>query len=152
MKLALAVGVVFFVLIGLAGCTVPEPAPDSVVFQWMHAFAAQDGTTLARLTCEASRSDNQNTQVLQVGLGIPVGYPGGGGGTFLGGGGGGGQAAYDVSDLQYATTFADERTARVLVTGLLRMASGLTTQSLRLNGTVPLAREESQWRVCGASG
>ena len=138
-------------LVVVAACSAPAAAPDGVVFQWMHAFAAQDGTTLARLTCEANRADNQNTRVLQVALGIPVGYPGGGGGGAFVGGGGGGQPNYDVSDLQYATTFADERTARVQVTGLLRMVSGLATQSLRLNGTVPLTREESQWRVCGAS-
>ena len=121
------------------------------------AFAAQDGTTIARLTCAASRADNQNARLLQMALGVQAGYPGGagggggggGGGQFLGGGGG--TPSYDVSDLQYATTFVDERTARVQVTGQLRMASGLAAQSLRMNGTVPLAREQDQWRVCDAA-
>jgi hypothetical protein len=132
-----------------AACSaVPPPAPDVIVFQWMQAFAAQDGTTLGNLTCRASQSDVQNTRLLTAALGVsPPSFGGAGGGQFFGGGGGG-QPVYDVSDLRYQTTFADDRSARVQVTGSLRMASGLNLQVVRTNGTVGLTREQEQWRVC----
>lgn len=84
-------------------------------------------------------------------LGVSAPYTGGTGpgGQYVGGGGG--QPSYDVSSLRYETTFADDRAARVKVTGFLRLASGLASQSLAMNSTVPLIREQEQWRVCDAT-
>ncbi len=107
---------------------------------------------MARLTCQASQADSQNARLLTLALGLPPPFSGGGGGGQFFGGGGGGQTTYDVSQLSYATTFADENRARVLVSGMLRMASGLASQTQRLNNTVPLTREQQQWRVCDAPG
>jgi hypothetical protein len=137
-------------LAGLAACSaVPPTAPDVVVLQWMQAFAAQDGTTLGKLTCRASQSDVQNTRLLTAALGVsPPSFGGAGGGGQFFGGGGGGQPVYDVSDLRYQTMFADDKSARVQVTGSLRMASGLASQIVRTNGIVGLTREQEQWRVC----
>jgi len=118
----------------------------------MQAFAAQDGNAVAGLTCRASQSDVQNTRLLTMALGVaPTGFGGAGGGQFCGGGGGG-QLTYDVSQLHYETTFADTQNARVLVTGLLKMASGMASQFLPMNSTVGLVREQEQWRVCDAPG
>jgi hypothetical protein len=137
----------------VASCAPPPTEPDVVVFQWVQAFAAQDGTTVARLTCKANQADNQNARLLTLALGVPppfTGAGGGGGGQFIGGGGGG-QAQYDVSNLRFETTFADERNARVQVTGVVRLTSGMASQSLRTNSSVPLTREQDQWRVCDSS-
>jgi hypothetical protein len=131
-----------------SGCAPPAPAPDVIVFRWMQAFAAQDGNMVAKLTCRASQADTQNTRLLTMALGVPPpNFGGAGGGQFFGGGGGG-QAVYDVSALNYETTFADEKNARVQVTGSLRLVSGLATQVLRMNSTVGLTREQDQWQVC----
>jgi hypothetical protein len=133
-----------------AACSAaPPPAPDVVVLQWMQAFAAQDGTTLGKLTCRASQSDVQNTRLLTAALGVsPPSFGGAGGGGQFFGGGGGGQPVYDVSDLRYQTMFVDDQSARVQVTGSLRMVSGLASQIVRTNGNVGLIREQDQWRVC----
>jgi hypothetical protein len=53
-----------------------------------------------------------------------------------------------VSGLRYETAFADDKNARVQVTGSLRMVNGLATQVLRTNSTVGLTREQEVWRVC----
>jgi hypothetical protein len=130
-------------------CSAPSPGPDVTVLQWMQAFAGQDGTTIARLTCRANQADTQNSRLLSMALGVPVptfGAGGGGAGQFIGGGGG--QAQYDVSDLRYETVSADDKNARVQVTGLLRLVSGLASQVLRMNTTVGLTREQELWRVC----
>ena len=139
---ALALGVA-------AGCAAPTPPPDVIVFQWLQAFSAQDGTTVAKLTCRASQADSQNSRLLTMALGIPPSNFGGagGGGQFFGGGGGG-QVVYDVSALRYETTFADDKNAQVQVTGSLRPVSGLATQVLRTSSTVGLTREQEVWRVC----
>jgi hypothetical protein len=141
-------------LLGLAllgGCSAPPPPPDVTVLRWMQAFAAQDGNAVAGLTCRASQADVQNTRLLTMALGVaPPNFGGGGGGQFFFGGGGGGQLTYDVSQLRYETTFADTQNARVLVTGLLKMASGMASQFLPMNSTVGLVREQDQWRVCDA--
>jgi hypothetical protein len=114
----------------------------------MQAFAAQDGPTVANLTCRASQSDTQNARLLAMALGsaAPTFNAGGGGGTPLGGGGG--TPVYDVSHLQYATSFIDAQSARVQVTGFLRLSSGMASQTLPMNTSVPLIREQNQWRVC----
>ena len=138
-------------LLVLTGCT-PAPAsltPDVTVLRWIQALAGQDGNAVARLTCRATQADNQNQRLLSMALGAPVPPFGGGAGQF--GGGGTGQAAYDVSDLAYQTVFADDTRAKVQVTGLLRMVSGLASQTLRMNSSVGLTREEAQWRVCEPS-
>jgi hypothetical protein len=133
-----------------SACSPPPPAPDVTVLQWMQAFASQDGTTIARLTCRANQSDMQNTRLLSMALGVPVPtFGAGGGGQFLGGGGGG-QTTYDVSDLRYETLAVDDKDARVQVTGLLRLVSGLAQQVVRMNSTVGLTREQELWRVCDA--
>jgi hypothetical protein len=141
-------------LSALVGCAEPPPAPDVTMLRWVQAFAAQDGTTVAGLTCRASQSDVQNTRLVTSALGISPpnfgGGGGGGGGQLFFGGGGGGQLVYDVSNLQYETTFADARSARVSVTGLLRMSSGMNSQVLSVNTTPGLIREQEQWRVCDA--
>jgi hypothetical protein len=118
----------------------------------MQAFAAQDGTTLASLTCQASQADFQNSRLLNaLGVSPPTfGAGGGGGGQFFGGGGGG-QPVYDVSALQYATTFVDAQSARVRVTGALRMASGMNSQIQTVNGIVTLLQEQRLWRLCESS-
>ena len=127
------------------------PSPDLTVFQWMQAYAGQDGITVARLTCRANQAETQNTRLLSMALGAPVpAFGGGGGGQFPGGGGG--QIGYDVSDLRYATTFADDQTARVQVTGLLRLVSGAASQTLSMNTLVGLIREQELWRVCDTPG
>jgi hypothetical protein len=135
----------------VTACSTPPPGPDVTVLQWMQAFAGQDGTTIARLTCRANQADTQNSRLLSMALGVPVPTfgAGGGGGQFIGGGGGG-QATYDVNDLRYETTFADDKNARVQVTGLLKLVSGLASQVLRMNATVGLTREQELWRVCDA--
>ena len=136
----------------VTACSTPPPAPDVTVLQWMQAFAGQDGTTIARLTCRANQADTQNSRLLSMALGVPVptfGAGGGGGGQFIGGGGGG-QATYDVSDLRYETVFADDKNARVQVTGVLKLVSGRASQVLRMNTTVGLTREQDLWRVCDA--
>jgi hypothetical protein len=131
-----------------AACGAAPPPPDVTVLRWMQAFAAQDGNAVAGLTCRASQSDVQNARLLTMALGVaPANFGGGGGGQFFGGGGGG-QLTYDVSQLRYETTFADTQNARVLVTGLLKMASGMASQFLPMNSTVGLIREQDQWRVC----
>ena len=108
----------------------------------MQAFAAQDGTTVARLTCRAGTSDAQNTRLLSQALGL--GTP-----NF---GAGGGQPTYDVSGLKYQTTVVETTTARVRVSGSLRAVTGMTSQVLPLNSTIGLTREQEQWRVCDAPG
>ena len=131
-------------LLVLTGCT-PAPAsltPDVTVLRWIQALAGQDGNAVARLTCRATQADNQNQRLLSMALGAPV-PPFGGGWT--------GQAANDVSDLAYQTVFVDDTRAKVQVTGLLRMVSGLASQTLRMNSSVGLTREEAQWRVCEPS-
>jgi hypothetical protein len=60
------------------------------------------------------------------------------------------QLTFDVSQLRYETTFADTQNARVLVTGLLKMASGMASQFVPMNSTVGLVREQELWRVCDA--
>lgn len=143
------VSLVLFGASVLIGCAAPPAAPDVTVLRWLQAFAAQDGTTVASLTCRASQSDVQNARLLTLALGItPSNFGGGGGGGQFFGGGGGGQPVYDVSQLEYETAFADNRNARVRITGFLRMASGMTSQLLRTNSTVGLIREQEQWRVC----
>jgi hypothetical protein len=135
---------------GLSGCSAAPPSPDTTVLRWMQAFAAQDGNAVASLTCRANQSDLQNTRLLTMALGIPSqNFGGAGGGQFFGGGGGG-QVVYDVAQLQYETTFDDNQSARVLVTGFLRLASGMNSQMLPMNSTVGLIREQSLWRVCDA--
>jgi hypothetical protein len=135
----------------VAGCGAAPPSPDVTVLRWMQAFAAQDGNAVAGLTCRASQSDVQNARLLTMALGVaPANFGGGGGGGQFFGGGGGGQLTYDVSQLKYETTFADTQNARVLVTGLLKMASGMASQFLPMNSTVGLTREQEQWRVCDA--
>jgi hypothetical protein len=115
------------------------PGPDVAVLQWLNAFAAQDGNTVARLTCRAAQADVQNGRLLSMALGVVApNY----------GAGGGGQPVYDVSDLQYATTFADDTRASVQVTGLLHVATGVSKQVLTMNTTVSLIREDRQWRLC----
>jgi hypothetical protein len=106
---------------------------------------------VARLTCKASQADSQNARLLSMALGVSAPYAGGGGpgGQYVGAGGG--QPTYDVSGLRYETTFSDDRAAKVRVTGFLRLASGLASQSLPMNSMVPLIREQEQWRVCDAS-
>jgi hypothetical protein len=137
------------VLTALAGCGPAPASPDVTVFRWVQAFAAQDGTSVARLTCRANQSDMQNARLLTMALGVaPPNFGGAGGGGQFFGGGGGGQLVYDVSQLRYETTFADSQTARVQMTGFLRLTSGMATQALAMNTTVDLVREEDQWRVC----
>jgi len=145
----MALGCGAFVLL-VSGCSPPSPAPDVTVFQWMHAFAAADGTTMARLSCRASQADAQNSRLLTMALGFTptFGGGGGGGGQFAGIGGGGGQTVYDVGELNYATTHVDSASATVRVTGLLRIRGNLTSQALSLNNLVGLVREQDQWRVC----
>jgi hypothetical protein len=104
----------------------------------MNAFAAQDGTTMSRLTCRAGQADVQNARLLTIALG--VGAP-----NY---GAGGGQPTYDVSDLQYATTFVDGLSAGVRVTGVLHVATGMVKQALSMNNVVGLIREDQQWRLC----
>jgi hypothetical protein len=137
----------------VTGCASPPPPPDVIVFQWLQAFSAQDGTTVARLTCRASQADSQNSRLLTMALGLPPSNFGGagGGGQFFGGGGGG-QVVYDVSALRYETTFADDKNAQVQVTGALRLVNGLATQVLRTNSSVGLTREQEVWRVCDTPG
>ena len=143
------VACVAIVAIASLACGSSSPAPDVVVLRWMQAFAAQDGETIANLTCRASQTDAQNTRLLTMALGAPPNTGGGGGGAgFFGGGGG--SPNYDVSNLKYTTAFADTRTARVQVTGFLRVSSGMNSQTLPMNNTVPLIREQDQWRVCDA--
>jgi len=138
------------VLCALIGCSPAPPPPDTTVLRWMQAFAAQDGNAVASLTCRASQSDLQNTRLLTMALGIPPqNFGGAGGGQFFGGGGGG-QVVYDVAQLQYETTFDDNQSARVQVTGFLRLASGMNSQVLPMNSTVGLIREQALWRVCDA--
>jgi len=120
--------------------------PELTVERWSRALAAQDGNAVAKLTCRAAQADNQTQRLLAMALGTPVPPLGGGAGAF--GGGGGGNATFDVSDLAYQTTFADNDKAKVQVTGFLKMASGVANQVLRMNSTVGLNREEAQWRVC----
>src|ERR1700704_6305636 len=80
------------------GCSAtPQLAPDVTVLRWMQAFAAQDGDTVARLTCRAGQSDNQNARLLSMALGVPVTANYGGGGSQFLYGAGGGQPTYDVS-------------------------------------------------------
>jgi hypothetical protein len=138
-------------VLSLSGCSAPAPslAPDVTVLRWIQALAGQDGNAVARLTCRATQADTQNQRLLSMALGQPVPPFGGGAGQF--GGGGTGQAAYDVSDLAYQTVFVDDTRAKVQVTGLLRMVSGLASQTLRMNSAVGLTREEQQWRVCEPS-
>jgi hypothetical protein len=132
-----------------AACGSSSPPPDVTVFRWVQALAALDGNAVAKLTCRANQNDLQTQRLLSMALGEPVPpFGAGGGGQFFGGGGG--QAVYDVSELKYQTTFADERNSSVLVTGFLRMTSGLAMQILRMNSTVGLTREQEQWRVCDA--
>jgi len=132
----------------LAACTAAPPSitPELTVERWARALAAQDGNAVARLTCRAAQADNQNQRLLSMALGTPVPPFGGGGGAF--GGGGGGQAAFDVSDLAYQLTFADDSVAKVQVTGFLKMVSGPASQVLRMNSSVGLNHEDAQWRVC----
>ena len=130
-----------------AACGSPAAAPDVVVLRWMQAFAAQDGQTVARLTCKANQTDTQNARLLSMAFGsaAPTFGVGGGGG---GGGLGGGNTVYDVSNLQYATAFADGQSAQVKVTGFLRVSSGMISQTVAMNSTIPLIHEQDQWRVC----
>jgi hypothetical protein len=138
------------VLVVCASACAPAPrTPDVTVFRWMQAFAAQDGTTMASLTCRAGQSDFQNSRLLTaLGITPPVFGGAGGGGQFFGGGGGAGQPTYDVSGLDYATTVADADKARVRVTGPLRISSGMNTQTQHMNGAIGLLREQDQWHVC----
>jgi hypothetical protein len=144
-------GLVGVLVLMLAGCNTAAPslAPDVTVLRWIQALAGQDGNVVAKLTCRAGQSDNQNQRLLSMALGAPVPPFGGGAGQF--GGGGAGQAAYDVSDLAYQTTFVDDSRAKVQVTGMLRMVSGVASQTLRMNSSVGLTREQDQWRVCEPS-
>jgi hypothetical protein len=141
-------GLVGTLVLMLAGCSPASSslAPDVTVLRWVQALAGQDGNAAAGLMCRAIQADNQNQRLLSMALGTPVPPFGGGGGQF--GGGGAGQAAYDVSELAYQTTFVDDSRARVQVTGTLRMTSGLNSQTLRMNSSVALTREQEQWRVC----
>jgi hypothetical protein len=135
------------VAVMLAACqsAAPEITPDVAVFRWIQAFAAQDGETVAQLSCSKRQTEAQNTRFFQA-LGVAPPTTGPGGGAL---GGGGGLPVYDVSGLKYATTFADDSEARVQVTGLLRMASGMVSQTLNVNSAVGLTRERASWRVCG---
>jgi hypothetical protein len=135
-----------------AGCSWTPDAltPDVTVGRWMLAFASLDGETVAGLSCRGRQTDVQNSRFLNA-LGVPAptfGAGAGGVGQF-GGGGGGGLPVYDVSDLRYATTFANHEDAQVQVMGLLRMATGMVSQTLSINSPVGLKREEERWRVCG---
>jgi hypothetical protein len=144
-------GLVGMLVLMLAGCSAgpPKLAPDVTVLRWVQALAGQDGNAVAKLTCRASQAENQNQRLLSMALGAPVPPFGGGAGQF--GGGGTGQAAFDVSDLAYQTTFVDDNRAKVQVTGMLRMVSGVASQTLRMNSSVGLTREGEQWRVCEPS-
>jgi hypothetical protein len=104
---------------------------------------------VGRLTCRANQAEVQNQRLLTMALDVPPSttFGAGGGGPFLTGGGGAG-TSYDVSELRYETAFADNRTARVKVTGPLRLVSGVASQVLTMNSTVALTREQDQWRVC----
>ncbi len=135
-------------LVVSSGCTAAPAglSPELTVQRWTQALAAQDGNAVARLTCRASQADNQTQRLLAMALGTPVPPFGGGAGAF--GGGGAGNAAYDVTDLAFETTFADERSAQVRITGFLKMVSGLASQVLRMNSVVGLTREDATWRVC----
>ncbi|HEY3059478.1 MAG TPA: hypothetical protein VGL99_10935 [Chloroflexota bacterium] len=135
-------------LVVLCGCMAAPASmpPELTVQRWAQALAAQDGNAVAKLTCRASQADNQTQRLLSMALGTPVPPFGGGAGAF--GGGGAGNAAYDVTDLAFETTFADDRTAEVRVTGFLKMVSGLASQVVRMNSVVGLTREDSTWRVC----
>jgi hypothetical protein len=130
---------------------VPAPTPDIVVLRWMQAFAAQDGNTVAQLTCKADQADIQNNRLLAMALGTPPPTFGGagGGGQFFGGGG---QPVYDITNLRYTTRFADEQSASVQVKGFLRLTSGMTSQTQPVDSIVPLIREQEQWRVCDKVG
>jgi hypothetical protein len=139
------------VVVAIAGvaCRASIAPPDVVVLRWMQAFAAQDGQAIASLTCRAGQTDVQNTRLLTMALGTPpTGFAGGGGGGGGFFGGGGGSPVYDVSNLNYTTAFADGRSARVQVTGFLRITSGMNSQTLPMNSSVPLIMEQDQWRVC----
>jgi hypothetical protein len=134
------------------GCAGPPPLePDVTVLRWMQAFAAQDGDTVARLTCRAGQSDNQNSRLLSMALGVPVGANYGGAGSQFLYGTGGGQPTYDVSGLRYETTGVTDNSARVKVTGLIRLTSGSASQTLPMNSSIGLIREQDQWRVCDSA-
>jgi opacity protein-like surface antigen len=124
------------------------PTPDVIVLRWMQAFASADGSTVAQLTCHADQADSQNNRLVADALGVPPPTFGGAGGSGQFFGGGGGQPQYDINGLAYTTSFADGDAAKVQIKGFVRMTSGMVSQSLPVNSSVALIREQDQWRVC----
>ena len=55
----------------------------------------------------------------------------------------------DISDLEFTTTYIDEETAHVRVTGELRVAVLGVAQALPVDETWLVIKEEGKWKWCG---
>jgi len=120
----------------LAACGLGD-SPEKGAQEWLQAFANLDGNKLAERTCAA-----QQANVQQAGLWASVF-------NIFGQQTIGQQGKTDVSDLKFTTVNRSGNTARVRVTGQIRVSVLALSQTEEVDETWRMVLEDGKWKWCG---
>ena len=137
MKLVRAMAVIVMVVSILTACSMGD-SPERAAKEWLEAMINLDGNKILERTCIAQRENVQTASLwnsafamLPQMFGLDVKVQG------------------DISDLEFTTTYIDEETAHVRVTGELRVAVLGVAQALPVDETWLVIKEEGKWKWCG---
>ena len=120
----------------LVGCG-SSGTPEEAAREWLQAQLDLDGNALAATTCAAQQSSVQTAAVWTSALSIL-------GKEFIGE-----QMKGDGSDLHFEAFGEAGQSAQVRVTGDLRVAVLLVSQTLQVDERWLMVRERGEWKWCG---
>ena len=112
-------------------------SPERAAQEWLQASVDLDGNKLMERTCAA-----QQENIQEAGMWASVF-------NIFGQQAIGVQAKTDLSGLKFSTTSSSGNTARVRVTGQIRVAVLALAQSQKVDETWRMVKEEGKWKWCG---
>jgi len=141
MKVPLFLILVLILLGATTACGAVGDSPENGAKEWLQALAKQDGLKLEDRTCSSQKQEQQRegmvfTTLMMFGESLT--------GVNLQ------DVKMELSDLEVTTIRTSGETAEVRVKGKLRAAIGLVVQSMEMDDTWLMTREEGKWKYCGS--
>jgi len=136
MRLLHVTATIVIALSVLAACGTGD-SPERAAREWLEALLNMDGNELIERTCAEQRANVQTAGLWLSAFGV------------LGQSLTGQQAQADVSDLRFETVSRSGQTARVRVTGEIRVAILAVAQAQQVDEVWQMVWEDGKWKWCG---
>ena len=136
MKVLRAVAIVVIVVSVLAACGMGD-SPERAAKEWLEALVNMDGNKLMERTCAEQRENVQEAGLWLSALGM-LGH------SFTGQ-----RVQGDISDVRFNVVGETGNTARVRVTGQIRVAVLAFAQTQEVDEEWLMVQEDGKWKWCG---